>query len=108
MAISATDSNFASLVYDSKGYVLVDFWAEWCGPCKQLSPVIDEVSEEMKGTISIHKLNIDESPESATKLGIRSIPTLVLFKDGKKLDVRVGSLSKTALIQWIKSNIDAQ
>ncbi|MDJ1305642.1 MAG: thioredoxin [Candidatus Midichloria sp.] len=107
MASSVTDSNFSSLVSDSKGFVLVDFWAEWCGPCRQLSPIIDEISQMMEGKVAVYKLNIGENPESASQLSIQSIPSLVLFKDGIKVDVQVGFKSKTVLIDWLQSKMNA-
>ena len=106
MTSTVTDENFSKLVSNENGYVLVDCWAEWCGPCRQLGPIIDEVAELMSGKVAIYKLNIDENPESASQLGIRSIPTLVLFKDGKKVDVKVGSMPKTILLDWLKSKIN--
>ncbi|WHQ46659.1 MAG: thioredoxin [Candidatus Midichloria sp.] len=107
MVSSVTDSDFSSAISNSKGYALVDFWAEWCGPCRQLSPIIDEVSKVMEGKVAVYKLNINENPESASQLGIRSIPTLILFKDGAKADVKVGLMTKTALIDWLQSKINA-
>lgn len=106
MTIAVTDANFATLVSNAKGYVLVDFWAEWCGPCRQLGPIVDEVAKLMSGKVAVYKLNIDDNPESSSQLGIRSIPTLVLFKDGKKADVKIGSMPKTALLDWLESKVN--
>lgn len=99
------DSDFEQEVTNSPEPVLIDFWAEWCGPCKMLSPVIDQLSEEMKNKVKIVKMNIDENPETPSSLGVRSIPTLMLFKDGKQISSKVGSHPKNKLEEWIKSSI---
>jgi thioredoxin 1 len=98
-----TDAEFQSEVLNHKGTVLVDFWAPWCGPCKQLGPIIDEVSESASDKVKFVKVNIDDNPEVASELGIRSIPTLILFKDGQKIETRLGALSKPALEDWLAS-----
>jgi thioredoxin 1 len=100
--LNITDSQFETEVLNSKGLVLVDFWAPWCGPCKQIAPVLDELSVE-KDNIKVVKINVDDNPEVASEFGIRSIPTLILFKDGKKVDTKLGSLSKGAIITWIET-----
>ncbi len=97
-----TDAQFNDEVLNAKGLVLVDFWAEWCGPCRQLIPVLEEISKEMSDKVKICKINVDESPDKAAEMGIRSIPSVFLFKDGKQLDVKVGLNSKSALIEWIE------
>jgi len=101
--LQITDSQFQDEVSNSKGLVLVDFWAPWCGPCKQIGPILDEISIE-KTDIKIVKINIDDNPEVASELGIRSIPTLILFKDGTKTDTKLGALSKTALLEWVNNS----
>jgi len=103
MTLSVTDTNFENEVLQSDKPVLVDFWAEWCGPCRQLSPVVDAIAEEMKSTLKVVKVNIDENPDTPTKFGVRGIPTLMLFKNGKLEDVKVGALPKSSLIEWLNS-----
>ncbi len=105
MAAIVTDTSFETEVKKHSGFVLVDFWAEWCGPCRQLSSVVEEVAKEMNGKVKILKMNIDENPEMPSQLGIRSIPTLILFQDGKQVAVRVGSLPKTSLVEWLESQM---
>jgi len=104
MTNSVTDSNFEETIIKSKKLALVDFWAEWCGPCKQLSPIIDEVSSEVGDGIGVFKMDIDANPEVPTKYGIRSIPTLMLFKNGQVISTKIGSLPKSAIIDWINQN----
>jgi thioredoxin 1 len=96
-----SDDEFEGSVIQGSGPVLVDFWAEWCGPCKQLSPVLDEVAKEMDGKVTIAKVNIDQNPESPQKYGVRGIPTLILFKDGKPVATKVGSIPKSQLVEWL-------
>jgi thioredoxin 1 len=104
MTQAVTDTDFEAEVLKASGPVVVDFWAEWCGPCKALSPVIDEIAGEMKD-IKIVKINIDQAPQTPTKYGVRGIPTLMIFKDGKVIDTRVGGLPKQQLVSWIKEKI---
>ena len=97
-----SDDSFDADVLKSGTPVLVDFWAEWCGPCKALSPLVDELAGEMKDKIKVVKINIDEAPEAPTKYGVRGIPTLMIFKDGKVVETRVGGLPKAQLKQWVE------
>jgi thioredoxin 1 len=102
-----SDAEFESKILGSEGPVLVDFWAEWCGPCKQLSPILDEVAGEFSGKVRVAKVNIDENPESPTKYGVRGIPTMILFKDGQPVATKVGALPKSQLVEWLESTIAA-
>ncbi|MBI28531.1 MAG: thioredoxin [Pelagibacteraceae bacterium] len=103
--LKLTDVNFEDEIVASQKPILVDFWAEWCGPCKQIGPILDEISEEKKEDIIIAKVNIDENPETPSKYGVRGIPTLMMFNKGKLVDTKVGSLPKSALNSWIDSII---
>jgi len=98
-------SNFQSDVIQSAEPVVVDFWAEWCGPCKMIAPALEEISTELGGKVKIAKVNIDENPEIAAQFGVRSIPTLMLFKGGQVADMKVGAAPKTALSSWINGNV---
>ncbi|GAB4529525.1 MAG: thioredoxin [Roseibium sp.] len=98
-----TDASFETEVLKSDGPVVVDFWAEWCGPCKMIAPALEEISEEMDGQVKITKLNIDENQDMAMKYGVRSIPMLILFKDGEPMATQVGAAPKGKLSDWIKS-----
>ena len=99
-----TDDSFQADVLDASGIVVVDYWAEWCGPCKQIAPALDEISEEMNG-VTIAKLNIDENPVSPTSYGVRGIPTLMLFKDGELRATKGGAQPKSKIVQWINESI---
>ena len=103
MSHHVDDANFDKDVLKASGAVLVDFWAEWCGPCKQIGPIVDEIADEMKGKLKVTKVNIDKNPETPTKYGVRGIPTLMIFKDGQLVSTKVGSLPKTKLVEWINS-----
>jgi len=100
-----TETSFDSDVLKSTEPVLVDFWAEWCGPCRAIAPSLEDMSKDMAGKLTVAKVNIDENPAIASKYQIRSIPTLMLFKDGKPVATRMGSLPKQALYQWVEQSI---
>ena len=104
-ALEITDNNFNEEVLNSELPVLVDFWAEWCGPCKQIGPVLEEISNEMSDQVTIAKHNIDNEPNTPTKYGIRGIPTMLLFKGGELKATKVGATTKSNIISWIKENI---
>ena len=100
-----TDFSFNADVIESDKPVLVDFWAEWCGPCKQLEPILEEISNEMGDQVIFTKHNIDEQPNMPTKYGVRGIPTMLLFKGGELKATKVGSTTKSNIVSWIKENI---
>jgi len=100
-----TDDTFEDEVLKSSDPVLVDYWAEWCGPCKMIAPILDEIASEYNGKIKVAKLNIDDNPQTPPKYGIRGIPTLMLFKNGNVEATKVGALSKSQLTAFIDSNI---
>ena len=103
--VHVTDDNFESEVLQSSEPVLVDYWAEWCGPCKMIAPVLDEIAGEYLGRVKIAKLNIDDNPNTPPRYGIRGIPTLMLFKDGEVEATKVGAVSKSQLTAFIDSNL---
>jgi thioredoxin 1 len=103
--VAVTDDSFESDVLKSGAPVVVDFWAEWCGPCKQIGPALEEIAGEMKGKVTIAKINIDDNPGAPSKYGVRGIPTLMLFKDGKVVATKVGAAPKTAIANWISESI---
>ena len=100
-----TDGNFDAEVLQSQTPVLVDYWAEWCGPCKMIAPILDDVAKDYSGKLKVAKLNIDDNPETPAKYGIRGIPTLMLFKGGNVEATKVGALSKSQLTAFIDSNL---
>ncbi len=104
-SIAVTDTNFETEVLKSDEPVLVDFWAEWCGPCKQLSPLVDQLATDMDGKIKVAKVNIEDAPETPAKYGVRGVPTLMIFKGGELVDTRVGGMPKSQLADWIESAI---
>ena len=99
---NVTDASFAQDVLDSGEAVLVDFWAEWCGPCKQIAPALDEISEEYAGKLTVAKINIDESPDTPGKYGVRGIPTMMIFRDGELAATKVGAAPKGQLVAWVE------
>lgn len=103
--IAVTDDSFDAEVRNSDIPVVVDFWAEWCGPCKQIGPALEELSEEMNGQVKIVKVNVDENPNSPAQMGVRGIPALFLFKDGEVVSNKIGAAPKAALQSWIAESI---
>ena len=103
--VNVTDENFDTEVLKSDKLILVDFWAEWCGPCKQIGPTLEEISNEMSNEIIIAKHNIDNEPNTPTKYGVRGIPTMLLFKGGELKATKVGATTKSNIVSWIKENI---
>jgi len=101
--IKVDANNFEAEVLNSAEPVVVDFWAEWCGPCKMIAPALEEISDELGGKVKIAKLNIDDNPQLAVQFGVRSIPMLAMFKNGQIADIKVGASPKTALNAWISS-----
>ncbi|MDF1749371.1 MAG: thioredoxin TrxA [Alphaproteobacteria bacterium] len=103
--VKVSDDEFESKVLQADGPVLVDYWAEWCGPCKSIAPALDEIASAMDGKLTIAKLNIDENPQTPTKYGVRGIPTLMLFKDGQVIGTKVGAAPKSALQDWLNQHV---
>ena len=102
---SVTDASFATDVIGASGPVLVDFWAEWCGPCKMIGPSLEELSDELGAQVTIAKLNIDDNPDAPGKYGVRVIPTMILFKNGQPAATKVGAAPKSQLKAWLESEL---
>ena len=105
MVDKVTDATFDQAVLKASGPVVVDFWAEWCGPCRMISPALEEISNSLNGKVTILKLNVDENPATAAKYGVMSIPTLMLFKGGQLASRQVGAAPKQKLQQWISGSV---
>jgi thioredoxin 1 len=101
--IAVTDSNFDAEVLRASGPVLVDFWAEWCGPCRMIAPFLEELATNMEGKLTVAKVNIDENPQTPMKYGVRGIPTVILFKNGQVAATKIGALPKSKLYDWVES-----
>ena len=102
-----TDESFEGDVLKADGPVLVDFWAEWCGPCKMIGPALEEISDELAGQVTIAKLNIGDSPDAPAKYGVRGIPTMILFNNGEPVETKVGAAPKSQLKSWLESSLPA-
>jgi len=107
--VKVDKSNFQADVLNAKEPVVVDFWAEWCGPCKQIAPALDQISEELAGAVTIAKVNIEESPTVPSRYGVRGIPTLMLFRDGQMASMKVGAMPKAKILEWLsETGVSAQ
>ncbi|MGE0045007.1 MAG: thioredoxin TrxA [Hyphomonadaceae bacterium] len=104
-SVKVTDDSFDSDVLKASGPVLVDFWAEWCGPCKQIGPALEEIAAEMNGRVAVAKINIDENPGVPGRYGVRGIPTLMVFKDGKVAATKVGAMPKSRIVEWLNETV---
>lgn len=103
--MNVTDATFDTDVLKSSTPVLVDFWAEWCGPCRQIAPALEDLSKDMADKVTVAKVNIDENPGSPGKYGVRGIPTLILFKNGQPVATKIGALPKSKLYEWVQSSL---
>ena len=99
--VAVTDATFETEVLKAPGPVLVDFWAEWCGPCKQIAPALEQISDELGGKITVAKLDIEESPGTPSRYGVRGIPTMMLFRDGRMASMKVGAMPKQKILEWL-------
>ena len=99
--VKVTDESFEKDVLQAESPVLVDFWAEWCGPCKQIAPALEQISDELDGKVTIAKLNIEESPTTPSRYGVRNIPALMLFRNGQMASLKVGSMPKAKIVEWL-------
>ena len=102
---TVSDASFTQDVLNASGLILVDFWAEWCGPCRMITPALDEIAQDFAGRLTVAKINIDENPVTPSRYGVRSIPTLMLIKDGTILETKTGALPKSQLRAWIDSHL---
>ncbi len=100
--VSVTDETFEQSVLKADGPVLVDFWAEWCGPCKQIAPALEQISDELAGVMTVAKINIEDSPMTPGKYGVRGIPTMMLFRNGQMASMKVGALPKQKILEWLQ------
>ena len=105
MAVEITDGNFKNVVLDSDKVVLVDFWASWCGPCRMIAPIVDELHEELEGKAVIGKVNVDDNSESSANYGVRNIPTLLVFKNGEVVDKLVGAVPKSQILEKLEAHM---
>ena len=105
MAVEITDANFEELVVKSEKPVMIDFWAVWCGPCRMIAPIVEELASEYEGKIKVGKLDVDENQQTSIKFGVRSIPTLLIFKDGKLKDTIIGAVPKNHIVQKLNAVI---
>ena len=103
--IKVTDGSFEQQVINAETPILVDFWAEWCGPCKQIGPALEEIAAEMGDRVQVVKLNIDDNPMTPGKYGVRGIPTLMVFKDGKVASTKVGAMPKSKIVEWLNESV---